>query len=104
MLRALDILDEVIATIRKSQSADTAKKNLVANFKFTEVQAQVILDMQLRRLAALERKKLQEEHDTLAKRIKWLLALLADPKKVLELITNCTSSAAIDGNELSWRK
>jgi DNA gyrase subunit A len=86
LLRALDILDEVIATIRKSQSADTAKKNLVANFKFTEVQAQAILDMQLRRLAALERKKLQEEHDELSKRIKWLLALLADPKKVLELI------------------
>lgn len=86
LLRALDILDEVIATIRKSQSADTAKKNLVANFKFSEVQAQAILDMQLRRLAALERKKLQEEHDTLAKRIKWLLALLADPKKVLEVI------------------
>ncbi len=86
LLKALDILDEVIATIRKSQTVETARKNLIANFKFSAVQAQAILDMQLRRLAALERKKLQEEHDALKQRIAWLEALLASPQKVLDLI------------------
>ncbi len=59
LLKALDILDEVIATIRRSQRVDTARTNLMHEFKFTQIQAQAILDMQLRRLAALERKKLQ---------------------------------------------
>jgi DNA gyrase subunit A len=86
LLRALDIMDEVIATIRKSMTVDTARKNLVANFKFSEVQAQAILDMQLRRLAALERKKLQEEHDELVKRIHWLEELLTHPEVLLALI------------------
>ena len=86
LLRALDMLDEIIATIRRSQTVDTARKNLIANFKFSELQAQAILDMQLRRLAALERKKLQEEHDELIKRIAWLESLLASPAKVLALI------------------
>jgi DNA gyrase subunit A len=86
LLKALDLLDEVIATIRRSQTVDTARKNLIANFKFSELQAQAILDMQLRRLAALERKKLQEEHDELLKRIAWLESLLASPQKVLALI------------------
>ncbi len=86
LLKALDMLDEIIATIRRSQTADTARKNLIANFKFSELQAQAILDMQLRRLAALERKKLQEEHDELLKRIAWLESLLASPAKVLALI------------------
>ncbi|MGL4650508.1 MAG: DNA gyrase/topoisomerase IV subunit A, partial [Caldilineaceae bacterium] len=86
LLKALDILDEVISTIRRSQTVDTARKNLIANFKFSEVQAQAILDMQLRRLAALERKKLQEEYDELKQRIAWLEELLASPEKVLALI------------------
>jgi DNA gyrase subunit A len=81
LLRALDILDEVIHTIRHSQTVDTARKNLIANFKFSEPQAQAILDMQLRRLAALERKKLQEEFNELQKRIAWLEDLLANPHK-----------------------
>ncbi len=71
----------MIHTIRRSQTVDTARKNLIANFKFTEVQAQAILDMQLRRLAALERKKLQEEYDELIKRIAYLESLLAQPRK-----------------------
>lgn len=86
LLRALDILDEVIQTIRHSQTVDTARKNLIANFKFTEPQAQAILDMQLRRLAALERKKLQEEYNDLKKRIAYLEDLLANPHKILSVI------------------
>lgn len=86
LLHALDILDEVIDTIRRSQNVDTARANLIKNFKFSEVQAQAILDMQLRRLAALERKKLKEEFDDLKKRIKYLEELLADPAKILAVI------------------
>jgi len=86
LLRALDILDEVIATIRRSHTVDTARKNLMADFKFSELQAQAILDMQLRRLAALERKRLQEEFDELKKRIAYLEDLLAHPPKILGVI------------------
>jgi DNA gyrase subunit A len=86
LLRALDILDEVIQTIRRSQTVETARKNLMENFKFTEIQAQAILDMQLRRLAALERKKLQEEFNDLKKRIAYLEDLLANPHMVLGVI------------------
>jgi len=86
LLRALDILDEVIQTIRRSQTVETARNNLVSNFKFTEIQAQAILDMQLRRLAALERKKLQEEYNDLKKLIAYLEDLLAHPEKILGVI------------------
>ncbi len=86
LLRALDILDDVIRTIRNSQRVDTARNNLMSNFGFTEIQAQAILDMQLRRLAALERKKLQDEYKDLKDRIKYLEDLLAHPAKILALI------------------
>lgn len=86
LLRALDILDEIIALIRKSRSADTAKQNLIEQYKFTEVQAQAILDMQLRRLAALERRKLQDEYREVIALIRELEELLASPEKVLALI------------------
>ncbi len=62
LLKALDILDEVIALIRASRTADVARQGLMKQFEFSELQAQAILDMQLRRLAALERKKLQDEY------------------------------------------
>jgi len=86
LLRALDVLDEVIATIRKSRNADTAKQNLIEEFKFTELQAQAILDMQLRRLAALERRKLQDEYRDIIALIRELETLLGSPQKVLALI------------------
>ncbi|MGQ9768316.1 MAG: DNA gyrase subunit A, partial [Anaerolineae bacterium] len=86
LLRALDVLDEVIALIRASRTADSAKQGLIEKFKFTEIQAQAILDMQLRRLAALERRKLQDEYREVVARIKELEALLKSPKKVLALI------------------
>jgi len=81
LLVALDNLDEVIATIRKSRNTDSARNNLMKNFKVTELQAQAILDMPLRRLASLERKKIKEEYDEKVKLIESLEDLLASPKK-----------------------
>lgn len=86
LLKALDILDEVIDTIRRSQKVETARNNLMRNFGFSEVQAQAILDMQLKKLAALERRKLQDEYDELLKLIAYLEELLANPGKVLGVI------------------
>jgi DNA gyrase subunit A len=85
-LIALSNLDAVIKTIRESEDADTAKANLVSRFKLSEIQAQAILDMQLRRLAALERWKIEEEHKQVAEQIAYLEDLLANPKKILALI------------------
>ena len=86
LLKALDILDEVIQTIRRSQRVDTARNNLIRAFGFTEVQAQAILDMPLRRLTALERKQLQDEHKELQQRISYLEDLLSDNGKILGVI------------------
>ncbi|HIP71662.1 MAG TPA: DNA topoisomerase 4 subunit A, partial [Anaerolineae bacterium] len=86
LLTALDHLDAVIATIRKSRSAETAKTNLRKRFKLTEIQAQAILDMQLRRLAALERRKIQDEYKEVRGMIKYLNRLLANPKMMRDVI------------------
>jgi len=86
LLIALANLDAVIKTIRESPDADVAKERLVTRFKLTEVQAQAILDMQLRRLAALERKKIEDEHKEILQRIAYLEDLLVNPHKILELI------------------
>ncbi len=83
---ALANLDAVIKTIRGSRNVETARNNLVRGFKLTEVQAQAILDMQLRRLAALERRKIDEEYLETIKKIAYLEDLLANPKKILHLI------------------
>jgi len=85
-LIALNNLDAVIKTIRESQDADVAKTNLVNRFKLSELQAQAILDMQLRRLAALERWKIEEEHKQITQQIAYFEDLLAHPKKILGLI------------------
>ena len=85
-LIALANLDAVIKTIRESQDADVAKENLVKRFKLSELQAQAILEMQLRRLAALERWKIEEEHKQVTEQIARLEDLLASPKKILALI------------------
>ena len=85
-LIALANLDAVIQTIRESQDADVAKQNLMQRFKLSELQAQAILDMQLRRLAALERWKIEEEHKQVTQQIAYLEDLLANPKKILALI------------------
>lgn len=86
LLIALNNLDEVIRTIRESKDVDVAKEHLMARFKLTDVQAQAILDMQLRRLAALERLKIETEYKELMARIAYLEDLLANPKKILEVV------------------
>ena len=86
LLLALDRMDEVIATIRASQDATTARGNLMTALSLTEVQAQAILDMQLRRLAALERERLEKEYQDLLNTISDLESLLADPARVLAVI------------------
>ena len=86
LLIALANLDAVIDTIRKSPDADTAKERLMTRFKLSELQALAILDMQLRRLAALERQKIEDEHREVMARISYLEDLLASPKKILGLI------------------
>jgi DNA gyrase subunit A len=86
LLKALDAMDEVIATIRKSQTVDTARTNLRRLLGIDDVQAQAILDMQLRRLAALERKKIEDEHKEKLKLIEYLEGLLSSPQKMREVI------------------
>ncbi len=86
LLLALDDIDLVIQIIRASADAETARARLIERLALTEAQAQAILDMQLRRLAGLERLKIQGEHQDLAQQIAYLQDLLADPPKILHLI------------------
>ena len=83
---ALDNIDAVIATIRRSQTTETARRNLMSAFKLTELQANAILDLRLARLAALERKKIDDEYKEVLKTIAGLEAILADPEKILAII------------------
>lgn len=86
LLIAIANLDAVIKTIRESPDADIAKTRLMERFSLTDIQAQAILDMQLRRLAALERQKIEEEYKRLLELIAELEDLLANPHKILEII------------------
>lgn len=86
LLIALGSIDEVIATIKKSKDQEEAKQNLMKRFKLSELQALAILAMQLRTLAGLERKKIEDEYNELKKRIKYLEELLASRDKMLALI------------------
>ena len=83
---ALDNLDAVIKTIRASKTQEIAKRNLIKKFKLSAIQATAILDMQLRRLAALEREKIEKEYDQIKKLIDKLVAILKDPKKVIKIL------------------
>jgi DNA gyrase subunit A len=83
---ALANLDAVIQTIRESPNAEEARSRLIDRFHLTEVQAQAILDMQLRRLAALERQKIEDEYQSVMAAIAHLEDLLANPRKMLGLI------------------
>ena len=82
LLKALDAIDAIIETIRNSQDVETARNNLVQQFDLSEIQAQAILDMQLRRLAALERQRLDEEYNDLLATIARLEDLLQNPQKI----------------------
>ncbi|GAI18140.1 unnamed protein product, partial [marine sediment metagenome] len=83
---ALDHIDRMIATIRKSKTAEAARQNLVAGFGLSQAQAQAILDMQLRRLTNLERRKILDEYAEVVRTIAYLEDLLANPKRILLLI------------------
>lgn len=82
---ALKNLDEVIEIIRKSADTEVARQKLMKRFKLSEIQANAILDMPLKRLAALERKKIEEEYKELLARIKELETLLKSPKKIRQV-------------------
>lgn len=86
--KALDHIDEVIETIRNSDTTETARTNLMKRFSFSEIQANAILAMQLRTLAGLERKKIEDEFAELKKLIAKLKDILADEKKVLTIVRN----------------
>ena len=83
---ALDHIDEVITTIRSSQTTDEAQQNLIKKFKLSEIQAKAILAMQLRTLAGLERQKIEDELAELLKIIAGLEKILADEKEILKII------------------
>jgi DNA gyrase subunit A len=86
LLVALSNLDEVVATIRKSRSVETARNNLMKQFKLSERQAQAILDLRLQRLTALERRKVEQEHKDLVEKVRYLKSVLADEAKVYEIV------------------
>lgn len=86
LIRAVDVLDEVIKTIRASKNGKDARENLCRQFGFTEIQAQAILDLRLQRLTGLEILALREEHDQLLRTIAELTAILKSEKKLLKVI------------------
>jgi DNA gyrase subunit A len=83
---ALNNLEQVIKIIRQSQTVESARANLMAAFALSQIQAQAILDMPLRRLAKLEQDKITEEYAAVIKNISYLEDLLANPRKVLSLV------------------
>ena len=99
LLKALDRLDEVIALIRRSKDVDTARTNLMGLLDISEAQAQAILEMPLRRLAALEAKKIQDEYKEKLAIIKNLEGLLKDPKKMRLLIAEELASTKAQYND-----
>lgn len=86
LLKALDYIDEIVKIIRSSDDADDAKIKLIERFDFSDIQAQSIVDMRLRALTGLERKKLEDEYGDLLKKIKYYLEILGDRKKLLGVI------------------
>ena len=86
LLKALDVIDEVIARIRASKTVSEAKESLIEFLEIDDAQAQAIVDMRLRALAALERQKIEDEYEELKKQIEEFKSILADPKKLLGVI------------------
>ncbi|MCP2033005.1 DNA gyrase subunit A [Okibacterium sp. HSC-33S16] len=86
-LKALDALDEVIALIRRSKTVEDARDGLIELLDIDELQARAILDMQLRRLAALERQKIMDEHDEIELEITEYKAILADPQRQRSIVS-----------------
>ena len=90
LLIALKNLDDVIQTIRNSADQDIAKNNLMKKFGLSEIQSLAILDMQLKRLAALERQKIEDEYNEIKKTIEKLLKLLSQPARILKVVADET--------------
>jgi DNA gyrase subunit A len=86
LAKALSVIDRIIETIKKSKDRDQARINLIGKFKLTEIQANAILDMKLATLAALERKKIEDELAEKLKLIKELEILLKSPQKILKVV------------------
>jgi DNA gyrase subunit A len=86
LLKALDVIDEIIAIIRGSRTVEIARNEMIARFAFSQIQARHILEMQLQRLTGLEREKLEAEYKELIQTIAHLEGILADPAKVLAII------------------
>lgn len=86
LLKAIDIIDEIIALIRASATPDDAKQELIDRFAFTEEQASAILSMRLRALSGLERQKLQDEYDELMEQIKYFREVLSNEDLRMEII------------------
>ncbi len=97
--KAIDIIDEIIKLIRASKSTDEAKQGLVRQFKFSEIQAQAILDMQLRRLAALERQKIIDEYEEVIKLIAELEEILANERTLRNVILKELRAVQKDYND-----
>jgi DNA gyrase subunit A len=96
LLKALSMIDEVVAIIRKSQTTDTAKTNLMKGLSLSAIQAQAILDMPLRRLVSLERKKLIDEEKELKLIVRELKKILASEKRRLEIVIEETAEIKND--------
>lgn len=84
--KALDHIDEIIRIIKKSKDTDDARAQLIKRFKFSEIQANAILDMRLQRLSGLERKKIEDELADIQKTIEYLTSLLKSEKKMMDVI------------------
>lgn len=85
---AVDQINKIIKTIRESKDPKIAKDKLMKNFELSDIQAQAILEMQLQRLTALERNKIEKEYLELIKRIEMLTAILKSKKKILDIVKN----------------
>src|SRR3989344_598910 len=86
LAKALSVIDKIIATIKKSASREDAHKNLIKNFKLSDLQATAILEMKLQTLAALEQKKIEDELKEKKRLIKDLMSLLNSPEKILSVV------------------
>lgn len=91
LLIALANLDDVIETIRKSADQEAAKQSLMSKFGLSEIQATAILDMQLKRLAALERQKIEDEYQAIKEQIDKFLLLLSEPQRILGVVATETA-------------
>lgn len=95
LIIALNNLDDVIETIRRSPDTDTARTNLMSKFGLTEIQATAILEMQLKRLAALERQKIEDEYQAIQQTIGQLITLLTHPDNILQTISQETQDLIV---------